>query len=129
VELLFEVLFQFGGEFLIQLFVELLAELGIHEKGRRKKGPMNPFIATSGLILCGAAAGGLSLLIFPHSPIADPDLRLANLFVTPVLLGAAMMLVGKAREKKGQDLVRLDRFGYAFVFAFAMALVRFVWAV
>ena len=127
-EVLFEVLFQIFGEFLMQLFVELLVELGIHEKGRRKKGPMNPALATFGLIVCGAAAGGLSLLIFPQSPIANPDLRLANLFVTPLLLGAAMMLVGRLREKRGQNLVRLDRFGYAFVFAFAMALVRFLWA-
>jgi hypothetical protein len=129
VEFLFEALFQLLGEFVMQLFVELLVESGAHKKDRRTKGPMNPVSATFGLILFGAAAGGLSLLIFPHSPIANPDLRLANLFVTPVLLGAAMMLVGKVREKKGQDLVRLDRFGYAFVFAFAMALVRFVWAV
>ena len=40
-----------------------------------------------------------------------------------------MVLVGRVRQKKGQNLVRLDRFGYAFVFAFAMALVRFIWAV
>jgi hypothetical protein len=39
-----------------------------------------------------------------------------------------MMLLGWFRLKKGQELVRLDRFGYAFVFAFAMALVRFIWA-
>ena len=127
-ELLFEVLFQIFGEFLVQLFAELLVELGIHRKDRREKGPMNPALATFGLILGGAAAGGLSLLIFPVSPIANPDLRFANLFVTPLLLGVAMVLVGRLREKRGQPLVRLDRFGYAFVFAFAMALVRFVWA-
>jgi hypothetical protein len=39
-----------------------------------------------------------------------------------------MMLVGKLRLKRGQNIVRLDQFGYAFVFAFAMALVRFTWA-
>ena len=127
-EILLEVVFQFGGELILQALFELLAELGVHRSRNRKKGPMNPVLATFGLILCGVAAGGLSLLIFPHSPIADPDLRLANLFVTPILLGFAMMLVGKLRAKKDQDLVRLDRFGYAFVFAFAMALVRFLWA-
>jgi hypothetical protein len=39
-----------------------------------------------------------------------------------------MMLIGRLRESKGQTQVGIDRFGYAFVFAFSMALVRFNWA-
>ena len=127
-EFLFEAVFQFFGELLLQAVFELLAELGFHSVRDTMKRPRNAVLSTVGFILLGAAAGGLSLLIFPHSPIADPDLRLANLFLTPVLVGGAMMLVGRVRQKKGQNLVRLDRFGYAFVFAFAMALVRFIWA-
>ena len=127
-ELLFEVVFQVFGEMLLQVFFEALAELGFHSVRDTMKRDRNPVLSTIGFVLLGALAGGLSLLIFPHSAIADPDLRLANLLVTPVLIGAAMMLVGWVRQKKGQNLVRLDRFGYAFVFAFAMALVRFIWA-
>ena len=37
-----------------------------------------------------------------------------------------MMLVGRLRDRRGSALVKLDRFGYAFIFAFAMAIVRFV---
>jgi len=37
-----------------------------------------------------------------------------------------MAMIGKIRGKRGQNLVRLDRFGYAFIFAFLMALVRFI---
>jgi hypothetical protein len=55
-------------------------------------------------------------------------LRLLNLIATPIALGLLMTLIGKFRTRNGQDLVRLDQFGYAFVFAFAMAFVRFVWA-
>ena len=62
------------------------------------------------------------------SAIDNPLFREINLFATPVACGLVMMMVGKFRLKKGQDLVRLDQFGYAFVFAFAMALVRFIWA-
>ncbi len=127
-ELLFEVVFQFFGELLLQMFFQMLAELGFHSVRDRMKRKRNPVLSTIGFILLGAVAGGLSLLIFPHAAIADRDLRLANLLVTPVLIGAAMMLVGRIRQKKGQNLVRLDRFGYAFAFAFAMAMVRFIWA-
>ena len=39
-----------------------------------------------------------------------------------------MMLIGKWKEGREKPLVRLDRFGYAFAFAFGMALVRFFFA-
>ena len=48
--------------------------------------------------------------------------------LTRVALGLAMMMLGRLRAKKGQDLVQLDRFGYAFTFALSMALIRFFWA-
>jgi hypothetical protein len=39
-----------------------------------------------------------------------------------------MRLIGKLRERRGQTLVGLDRFFYAFTFALAMTLVRFTFA-
>ena len=127
-EFIFEVIFQFVGEILLQLCFQLLAELGVHSLADPFRRPRNPALLTVGFILWGAIAGGISLLIFPSSPIANPMLRQINLIATPVAAGLAMMMVGKARLRKGQTLVRLDRFGFAFVFAFAMALVRFIWA-
>jgi hypothetical protein len=128
VEFILEVLFEIFGEVLIQLLFECLAELGVRSLADTLEKPRHPLLSTIGFALWGALAGGLSLLIFPHSAIASAPLRRANLVVTPIIVGLAMMLIGRVRSKKGQDLVRLDRFGYAFVFAFAMALVRFVWA-
>ena len=81
-----------------------------------------------GFTLWGAIAGGLSLLIFPNSAIAKPAYRYLNLFITPVAVGGVMALIGQTRLRRGQILVRMDRFGYAFTFAFWMAFVRFVWA-
>ena len=76
----------------------------------------------------GTVIGALSLWLFPRSFIRDATFREVNLFVTPVAVGIAMSLVGRIRLKNGQDLEQLDRFGYAFTFAFAMAFVRFYWA-
>jgi len=126
-EFLFEIVLQFVGEILIQLFAEVLAELGLHSLSDTFKRRRNPMLSTIGFILWGAVAGGISLLILPASPIRNPDLRVINLIVTPVAAGLVMTLIGRMRDRKGQDLVRLDRFGYAFIFAFAMALVRFIW--
>ena len=127
-EFVFEIIFQLLGEFLLQAFAELLAELGFHSLANTFKRPRNPLLSTIGFTLCGLLAGGISLWIFPTSHIHDPMFRTLNLIVTPLAIGLAMMLVGELRRRKGQDLVRLDQFGYAFVFAFAMALVRYIWA-
>ena len=127
-EFIFEIILQFLGEILLQAFFELIVELGFHSLADTLRRPKNRALSTIGFALWGGIAGAISLWIFPASPIHEPVLRQINLIVTPVALGLVMMLVGKVRLRKGQDLVRLDRFGYAFVFAFAMALVRFIWA-
>lgn len=127
-EFVFEFIFQIVGELFLQLLFEALVELGLHGAADTVKRPKNPVLSAVGFAIWGAIAGGISLLFFPTSHIHDPALRIANLVLTPVALGFAMMLVGRIRSKKGQSLVRLDQFGYAFTFAFAMALVRFMWA-
>ncbi|MDB5709213.1 MAG: hypothetical protein JWL96_1283, partial [Sphingomonas bacterium] len=70
----------------------------------------------------------ISLLILPKSAISSLVLRKINVLVTPLVAGGVMMLIGRQRGKRGQSLVRLDRFGYAFAFALAMAVVRYFWA-
>ncbi|UXC90145.1 MULTISPECIES: hypothetical protein [unclassified Sphingobium] len=127
-EFVFELLFQFLGELLLQAIFEALFELGLHSLADTLKRPKNPVLSTFGFILWGGIAGGISLLIFPTSPIVNPLLRKINLIATPICAGALMAMVGRTRSKRGQSLVRVDRFGYAFIFAFAMALVRFIWA-
>lgn len=36
-----------------------------------------------------------------------------------------MSLIGRLRSKKGQDLIRLDSFGYGFTFALGVAIIRY----
>lgn len=127
-EFIVEILFQFLGEILLQLLFESLSELGFHGLADTFKKPRNPFLSTIGFALWGAMAGGISLLIMPRSFISNLGLREANVIITPLVVGGAMMLIGRLRERQGQTRVGIDRFGYAFVFAFSMALVRFNWA-
>jgi len=120
----------FLGEMLVEAVFWLLAEWGLHSLAEPFRRPRNPVRSTIGLALWGAAAGALSLWIFPHSALHDPLYRRINLLLTPAAVAGLVTLVGRIRRGKGQAPVSLDRFGYAFVFAFAfaMALVRFVWA-
>ncbi|WP_260928177.1 hypothetical protein [Novosphingobium sp. 9] len=128
-EFLFEILFQFIGEIVLQFLVGVCFELGLRGLARVLRWVPTPPIAAAWITLGGVAAGGISLLILPHSALHAPVLRLVNLAVTPTLAGAMMMGLGRFRARKGQALVRLDRFGYAFLFAFAMALTRYNWAI
>jgi hypothetical protein len=127
-EFISEIVLQFLGEILLQVGFEFLAELGVHGLANTLKGPKNPVLSTVGFIIWGAMAGGISLLVLPHSSITNPVLRKCNVLVTPLVAGVVMMLIGRQRGEKGQPLVGLDRFGYAFAFAFVMAIVRYFWA-
>jgi hypothetical protein len=128
-EFIFEIVVQFVGEIILQLIFEAIAELGIRSLADTFRRPKNPALSTIGFTLWGIAAGALSVWISPTSHIHDPFFRKLNLIVTPAAVGFLMMLLGKIRLKKGQELMGLDRFGYAFVFALAMALIRFIWTV
>ncbi len=61
----------------------------------------------------------------PSLMISSHPLRIVNLIVTPVLSGAAMAAIGQWRRRRDLSLIGLDRFVYGYLFAMAMAIVRF----
>lgn len=126
-EFVLEVLLQFLGEIVVQALFELAVELGFHSLADTFRRPRNPVLSTIGFGLWGLVAGAISLWIFPRSHIHNPLFRELNLIVTPAVVGLLMTLIGRIRLRIGQSVLRIDRFGYAFVFAFSMALVRFIW--
>lgn len=127
-EAILEIILQFLGEFLVQIVIECFSEAGLHTFADASKKPRNVFVLVLIYAVFGTMAGGLSLLILPHAFILNLALREANVLITPLIAGTTMMLIGRWRDKRGQERFGIDRFGYAFVFAFAMALIRFNWA-
>jgi hypothetical protein len=135
-ELIAGILIQIGGwiaeilgEFFLQIVFEFLAELIGHAIREPLRHPRtrNPIFAAIGYALFGILTGAASLALFPALFIPSPGLRLANLFLTPVIAGALMSLLGAWRKRRGQEIIRLDTFFYGFCFAMAMALVRIAW--
>ncbi len=116
------------GEFLLQALGEALMELGFHSLAEPFRKPPNPWLAALGYAIFGALAGGLSLLVFSAhlTPAGLP--RLANLLLTPLAVGWCMSAMGAWRSKRGDALLRIDRFSYGYLFALTMALVRFQFA-
>jgi len=133
VEIIFELLLgllQLIFEVILQIILEAIFELGLHcvKEPFRRPAPLHPVLATGGYMIFGAIAGAISLWLFPNSFIKSEGFRVANLVLTPIIAGGAMSAIGMWRSKRRQELIRLDRFGYGFAFALAMAAIRFHWA-
>jgi hypothetical protein len=120
-ELILELLIQIGGEFFFELGLRSLGET-IAPRGER-----SPILAGFGYALLGLIAGGLSLLIFPNYFVRSERLHGISLLVSPVLAGFGMAGFGWLLEHTGQRRLRLDSFVYGFIFAFPMAIVRFIY--
>jgi hypothetical protein len=129
-EILVEILLwflQIFGELILQLAFELIAEIGLQglrEPFRRPK-PLHPWFAAVCYLAFGALAGWVSLWFFPSPFIQSHAGRLANLALTPLAAGGVMAAVGAWRLRRGKELIRLDRFVYGYLFALAMAVIRF----
>lgn len=122
-EFIFEVL----GEFLLQVFGEALIEIGFHSLAEPFRRPANPWLAAIGYALFGAILGGISLLAFPNN-LVPAAWRVANLVATPMAVGGIMAVMGVWRARRGQRVLRIDRFAYGYLFALSIALVRFYFA-
>jgi hypothetical protein len=135
-ELLFEVVLQIlgailevFGEAVLQVVISGLAEwIGFTISAPlQERTPPNAWLAVLGYAAFGAAAGGISLLIFPNLTIHRLWLQRLNLIASPLFSGSMMVLLGRWRRKRDQHTTRLDTFLYGFIFALAMALVRYHW--
>ena len=127
-EALFEILFQFLGEFLLQILFEGITDIGFGWFDKKATQAPRPILSALGFLLLGTLAGGISLLIMPHSMLTTPSLRVINVIGTPLLVSSCMMVISNWRATKGREPFKLNRFSYAYCFAVAMALVRFAYA-
>jgi hypothetical protein len=134
-EISFELLFSIFGfllqavfDILAQGVFEVMAEIGLRSLAEpfRRSQPINPVLAGLGYLIYGAIAGGFSLLL-PKMFTAPWWLRLLNVIITPVACGFIMAKVGRIRERRGDRPMRIDTFMYGYLFALAMAIVRYIW--
>lgn len=118
------------AEIVLQVVFEALAGFGLRSLREpwRPAHEISPWVAAPGYLLYGALIGALSLWFFPAPYLQSPWARIANVAVTPLAAGGAMSMLGAWRRRRGEPVIRLDRFSYGVLFALAMALVRFFFA-
>jgi len=125
-----EIVFQIFVELILQLVGEVFFEVALRRLSRYGCAPQT-FATGVALVLyfgLGIITGFITLLIFPRSFVRSSRLHGISLIITPVLAGLVMTGVGWLRRRQGQAIIHLDTFVYAFVFAFGMALMRFLLA-
>jgi hypothetical protein len=87
---------------------------------------LDPILTTFSLAILGAASGILSVLILPHPLIHPSPVHGTSLLISPIVTGFVMSQIGRGLRRRGRQSTQIESFGYGFVFALAMALVRFV---
>lgn len=122
-----EILFELIGELLLQIIVEVLGELGLQALAAPFRREPNPWLAALGYALFGLILGGISLPLLPQL-LVGARFRLLNLIVSPVACGGLMAFVGTWRRRRGDTVLRIDRFGCGFLFALGFAIMRFGFA-
>ena len=126
-EAIFEVLLELFGELLIQLIAQALGLVGEHAlQPYRNSTPRSPTASILSHLAIGAALGGLSLIVWRDSLIHGDLARVAYLFLGPVVAGLLSAAIGWLLKRNNHDTVPLERFGYAYLFAFSLSGVRFL---
>ena len=127
-EVIAELVLGFIVEVLLPAVAEIACDFLLHCLGEpfMRRESRIPIMAGIGYFLFGLILGGLSLLVFPQSFVRSENFHGISLLITPVVSGLVMSAIGRWRLRQGKTLLRLDSFVYGFVFALAMALVRFV---
>jgi hypothetical protein len=123
-----EIIFEIFGELLLQVVGEALVEVGLHSVAEPFRKAPNPWLAALGYLIFGAVLGGLSLLVFPVYLLGNPQWRVLNAALSPVVAGVCMAALGAWRERRGQAVLRIDKFSYGYLFALGFGLVRFWFA-
>jgi hypothetical protein len=112
-----------------QIFFELLTSLGWEalKDSVRTERESNPLLAGFGHLLMGLLAGVISVLVFGIRLVPRPVVPGVSLVLSPIATGLAMHTIGEWWRERGRDRPALFSFWAGAIFAFGMALVRFVY--
>lgn len=120
--------FQFLAEMVFQFLCQLPFEwiffpIRQDHLGRPKNDGMYMFLFCMILGLC---VGAISLVVIKENLIYNEICRFLNLFITPYLVGKFIFWLHDRRTYLDDRIYLFDRFWNAYIFAFAMTMIRFI---
>lgn len=121
-------IFEVVAELVLQLLGELLLELLVRAIGKFFSAifESSRVFTAAVVLLLGALCGAISLLPFPHPLVHPSHLHGISLIVSPLITGLVMSQVGRLLRNRGKQSIQSESFVLGFAFAFALALIRFV---
>ena len=116
------------AEAILEIAGELIVSLLARAAGKLLKAifGLGPIVTATLVVLLGIASGACSVLIFPHPLVHPSKIHGISLIVGPVLAGFAMSRLGRYLRRQGEETIPTESFLFGFMFAFAMAVVRFL---
>lgn len=90
---------------------------------RRSSRGSVPLIAGIG----GGVLGGISLVVWPHTWLHSPLLRIANAVSAPLISAGSAWLIASHRARHRDRSSPRDQALFGFTFTLAFVLVRFAW--
>ena len=127
-EFMVEIVFSAIGELLIQLVGEGLIEGGwrlfVAPFSDRRR--VHPIVAGAGLLGLGGIMGWIGWLVVPAPLLSHAPLPGASLLLSPLMTGGVMEFYGRWRSKRGHATSSASTFWGGALFAFGMALARFL---
>jgi hypothetical protein len=125
----FELLLTALWEIFLQIVGQVLLEAGFRAAGESfsERTRVQPVFAGIGIIVMGAVAGAIASLVWPTRIFQPGPVRGLSLIVSPIVTGLVMERYGQWREDRGWSRSSLATFQGGALFAFSMALVRFLW--
>jgi hypothetical protein len=128
-EAVFEFLAQIVVEILWQILLEVLTSLGWEslDHSVRRERRAHPVLAGIGHLLLGLTAGVVSLFVLPQRLTPRSPLPGVSLVLSPIVTGIFMDRIGEWWRERGHDRPKLFSFWAGAIFAFGMALVRFLY--
>jgi hypothetical protein len=121
---LLELIFEFVFEFITQLVVEIGFEW-VAEFFRRRP-TLSTVLAFIAIPLFGGFIGLILSNLFPQRMISEPTIPGISLLLSPLATGMVMKLFGDWRRSRGHQPTVLATFWGGALFAFSMALVRWL---
>ena len=119
-----EVLIEALGELLCSLVINGLYRCLVRWMGRRRGSVLAKGLS---ILLAGAICGAISVWLIPHPLVHRSRLHGISLIASPLLVGVATWQIGRLfRDAEDAD-TPVQYFWGGAAFAFAMAVVRFVW--
>jgi hypothetical protein len=113
---------QFFLEFVLQIFGSFGFDVATTRSDRKEQPGCGWLTAFA---IFGGVCGGLSLIFAPNAILPNAGLRIANLFVAPLLAGGVSFLAASLWSSRGWE--PSHHFWRGFWFALFFGLVRFAY--